>query len=441
MLETGQAFARAFATETDAAQMYRRYKWTALLGVSFCYLFYYLGRQTFGFAIPGIQKELGLSKEMLGWVSASMLWAYALGQSINGNLGDKWGGRVMMLAGAVLSFAANWATSLSHSFVALLLAWGLNGYFQAMGFAPGSRLLSNWWGHRHRGFVYSFYVGMSGFSSVLAYFVPIIILGTLGLDWRWIFRLSVFLMLFGAIVMFLVVRERPEDLGLKGPADEKSPEEADADSEVDSKTSGARYRAVLSNWRLYATGLSIGFQNAARYALLVWVPVHFLGPNWKSAATVIDPVWITVALPVGMALGASTNSWISDVLFKSRRYLAIISYMVLAAIIALAMELVPHGSLIGIAGLFLCGFFVFGPASSFWALCPDIFGRRLSGTATGVLNFISYAGAGIGEPLIDGTQGTPSNHAINCPIAACTCAERAATALRGMGGRRGRGPA
>ncbi|WP_431016895.1 MFS transporter [Bradyrhizobium pachyrhizi] len=429
MLDTGQAFARALATETAAAQMYRRYKWTALLGVSFCYLFYYLGRQTFGFAIPGIQKELGLSKEMLGWVSASMLWAYALGQSINGNLGDKWGGRVMMLAGAVLSFAANWATSLSGGFVALLLAWGLNGYFQAMGFAPGSRLLSNWWGHRHRGFVYSFYVGMSGFSSVLAYFVPIIILGTLGLDWRWIFRLSVFLMLFGAVVMFLVVRERPEDLGLKGPADEKSPDEADGDSEVDTKTSGARYRAVLSNWRLYATGLSIGFQNAARYALLVWVPVHFLGPNWKSAATVIDPVWITVALPVGMALGASTNSWISDVLFRSRRYLAIISYMVLAAIIALAMELVPHGSLVGIAGLFLCGFFVFGPASSFWALCPDIFGRRLAGTATGVLNFISYACAGIGEPLIGRFMDHTGNTAIIFPTVACLCAASAVSAL------------
>ncbi|WP_198400291.1 MFS transporter [Bradyrhizobium pachyrhizi] len=429
MLDTGQAFARALATETAAAQMYRRYKWTALLGVSFCYLFYYLGRQTFGFAIPGIQRELGLSKEMLGWVSASMLWAYALGQSINGNLGDKWGGRVMMLAGAVLSFAANWATSLSGGFVALLLAWGLNGYFQAMGFAPGSRLLSNWWGHRHRGFVYSFYVGMSGFSSVLAYFVPIIILGTLGLDWRWIFRLSVFLMLFGAVVMFLVVRERPEDLGLKGPADEKSPDEADGDSEVDTKTSGARYRAVLSNWRVYATGLSIGFQNAARYALLVWVPVHFLGPNWKSAATVIDPVWITVALPVGMALGASTNSWISDVLFRSRRYLAIISYMVMAAIIALAMELVPHGSLVGIAGLFLCGFFVFGPASSFWALCPDIFGRRLAGTATGVLNFISYACAGIGEPLIGRFMDHTGNTAIIFPTVACLCAASAVSAL------------
>jgi OPA family glycerol-3-phosphate transporter-like MFS transporter/OPA family sugar phosphate sensor protein UhpC-like MFS transporter len=357
-----------------------------------------------------------------------MLWAYAIGQSINGNLGDKWGGRAMMLAGAVLSFAANWTTSFATGFVGLLLAWGLNGYFQAMGFAPGSRLLSNWWGHKNRGFVYSFYVGMSGFSSVLAYFLPIIILGSLGLDWRWIFRLSVFLMLFGAIVMFLTVRERPEDLGLVGPADEKSPDEAET-GPIDTEASASRYRAVLSNWRLYATGLSIGFQNAARYALLVCIPVHFLGPNWKSASSVIDPTWITVALPIGMALGASTNSWISDIVFHSRRYLAIITYMVLAAIIAIAMEFVPHGSLLGIAGLFLCGFFVFGPASSFWALCPDIFGRRLSGTATGLLNFISYACAGLGEPLIGRFMDHTGDTSVIFPIVAVLCVGSAFSAL------------
>jgi OPA family glycerol-3-phosphate transporter-like MFS transporter/OPA family sugar phosphate sensor protein UhpC-like MFS transporter len=428
MVETGQAVIGSLATTSDRDALYRRYKWAALLGVSFCYLFYYTGRQTFGFAIPGIQKELGLSKEMLGWVSAAMLWSYAIGQSINGNLGDKFGGRVMMLVGALLSFAANWATSFATTFIGLLLAWGLNGYFQAMGFAPGSRLLSNWWGQKNRGFVYSFYVGTSGFSSVLAYFLPIVILGSLGLDWRWIFRLSVLLMLFGAIVMFLTVREKPEDLGLAQPADEHAPGEA-VDEPAAAQASLLRYRAVLSNWRLYATGLSIGFQNAARYALLVWIPVHFLGPNWKSAAAVIDPTWITVALPVGMALGASTNSWLSDILFQSRRYPAIIAYMILAAVIAIAMGFVPHGSPLGIFGLFLCGFFVFGPASSFWALCPDIFGRHLSGTATGVLNFISYACAGLGEPLIGRLMDHTGNTSVIFPVVAALCVASALSAL------------
>jgi sugar phosphate permease len=62
MLGTRQAVVRP-SSSSDVDATYTRYKWVALLAVSFCYLFYYTGRQTFGFAIPGIQKELGLSKE------------------------------------------------------------------------------------------------------------------------------------------------------------------------------------------------------------------------------------------------------------------------------------------------------------------------------------------------------------------------------------------
>jgi len=122
---------------------FAQYKWRALIGVTFCYLFYYTGRQTLGFAVAGIQHDYGLSKYEIGWISATMLWCYAGGQFINGNLGDKLGGKTMMIAGAVLSLAANWLFSFGHTFVFFLLAWGLNGYFQSMGFAPGSRLLGS----------------------------------------------------------------------------------------------------------------------------------------------------------------------------------------------------------------------------------------------------------------------------------------------------------
>lgn len=91
-----------------AEHSFRRAQWRMLLAAMFCYLFFYTGRQTFGFAIPGLQKEFGLSKEVLGWASASLLWCYAIGQAINGNLADKFGGRRVMTAGAILSCAANW---------------------------------------------------------------------------------------------------------------------------------------------------------------------------------------------------------------------------------------------------------------------------------------------------------------------------------------------
>ena len=121
----------------ELATSFRRAQWRMLLAAMFCYLFFYTGRQTFGFAIPGIQAEFGVTKAALGWASAALLWCYAVGQAINGNLGDKFGGRRVMSAGAVLSFIMNWATSLSTGIVSLSVCWGINGYFQAMGWAPG----------------------------------------------------------------------------------------------------------------------------------------------------------------------------------------------------------------------------------------------------------------------------------------------------------------
>lgn len=72
--------------------------------------------------------------------------------------------------------------------------------------------------------------------------------------------------------------------------------------------------------------------------MIVWVPVHFLGANWKSGDSMIDPKWITVALPVG----ALSNGWISDKLFGSKRYLAIMLYMVLGAATSLWMWTLAH---------------------------------------------------------------------------------------------------
>ena len=404
---------------------FSQYKWRALIGVTFCYLFYYTGRQTLGFAVSGIQHDYGLSKYQIGWISATMLWCYAGGQFINGNLGDKLGGKAMMIAGAVLSLAANWIFSFGHTFLFFLLAWGANGYFQSMGFAPGSRLLSNWWDHKHRGFVYGVYIGFSGFSSVLAYVFPVLILGSMHLGWIWIFRLAPLSMLLGALVVLLFVSERPEDKNLHAvePASDIPP------PVQDDLTSAQRYAIVLRNWKLYITGLAIGFQNAARYALVVWVPVHYLGTDWHTSSALIDPKWITVALPVGMALGSLSNSWISDVLFQGRRYVAIVWYMVLASTTAIFMMFVPHASMLAIALLFLCGFFVFGPASSFWALCPDIFGRRVAGTATGVLNTMSYIFAGIGEPVIGHMIDSTGNTSIIFPIVAGLCAASAVMSM------------
>ncbi len=363
-----------------------------LLAVMFCYVFYYTGRQNFGFAIPGMAEELHLSKAQLGWCGAAMLWAYAIGQAINGQLADRFGGKTMMSLGGILSFFMNVATSFAGGLVGVITPWAANGFVQAMGWAPGSRILSNWWDKAHRGRVYGFYLFAAGTSSVLTYVMAATMVD---FGWRWIFRIPVALMLVGCVVFWFIVKEKPSDAGFP---DLEEDEGMKAEEVVEDRPLKwwERYKAGLTCTPFLFGCVAIGFQNLARYGLLVWVPVHFLGSDWKNS----PHKWIAVALPVGMALGAVTAGWFSDRVFKGKRAEPVMLFLTLASVFAGSMYFLPTSSLLALPMLFLAGFFVYGPQSAFWALCPDLLGKRLAGTGTGMMNFFAYLFAGLGEPLI-----------------------------------------
>jgi OPA family glycerol-3-phosphate transporter-like MFS transporter len=385
-------------TEIRHAESFATARVKTLVAVMFCYLFYYTGRQSFGFAIPGITQELGLTKAQLGWCSTAMLWAYAIGQAINGQLADRFGGKTLMTLGGILSFVMNVITSFAGGLFAIKVPWALNGFAQSLGWAPGSRILSNWWEKQHRGVVYGWYLFAAGMSSVVTFGLCTLVLKS-GLDWRWIFRLPVILMLVGSVVFWLVAKEKPQDAGHAPLPDEpgESPVVNDDVGSGPELSVWDRYRTGLTNVPFMIGCMSIGFQNLARYGLLIWVPVHFLGKGFdKNSGT----MWVSMALPIGMALGAVSAGLISDSVFKGKRSSAIIIFLFLAAIFAGGLSLLPHESVLAIPLLFLAGFFVYGPQSGYWALCPDLLGRRLAGTGTGIMNFFAYLFAGLGEPLI-----------------------------------------
>ena len=131
-----------------------------------------------------------------------------------------------------------------------------------------------------------------------------------------------------------------------------------------------------------------------------------------------------------MAFGAATNGWVSDKIFGSKRYLAIVLYMACATVMSLCMYKIPTSEVyLGLAVLFLCGFFVYGPQSSFWALCPDLVGHKRAGTAIGVMNFFAYLFAGLGEPLIGGFMDTHNDTSLVFLIVAAASAASATVAL------------
>lgn len=374
---------------------FRREQWKMLLATMFCYLFFYTGRHNFGWANKGIADEFGLSNETMGWMGATLLITYAIGQAINGNLGDRYGARILVTLGAVLSVLMNYATSLSTTVIMVFVFWGLNGYVQSLAWAPGSRLISNWWGQNERGKAFGFYVFAAGSSSILTFLLSILIVRE-DMSWRWLMRLPVTLLLISGIIYYIIARNKPSDKGFKDIHD--TPDYGNNKSGENWKT---RYREVLSNGKFIRASLAIGFQSMARYGLLFWVPLHYLGADWKDNP---DYLWITLLLPMGMAIGALTLGNVSDIIFKGNRSKPIAISMTLAAIVSLMVYFTQVNNLfLGFILLFLAGFFVYGPQASFWPLSPDLLGVKRAGTGVGIMNASAYMFAAAGGPILGRT--------------------------------------
>jgi OPA family glycerol-3-phosphate transporter-like MFS transporter len=361
-------------------------KWAMLLLTMVCYLFFYTGRHNFGWAAPGLSAELKISYSFIGWISFAMLIGYALGQLINGNLADRFSPRFMVITGAYLSIATNIAISFSSSPYLILCLWGVNGYFQSMAWAPGGKIINNWWNKEERGKAFGFYTMSAGLSSVITFTLSIILLQQ-GYEWRMLFRLPVLLLLVASTVFFLFIKDKPHEQGEKGEEDG-----------LTSLSWSQRYKMVLSNKKFIFICLSFGFESMARYGLIFWVPIHYLGPNWKQQP---QSMWVTFFLPLGMAIGALTFGWLSDTFFKGNRIAAIRIGMLTSFFIAIAMYFVSREHFVLSAFLMLCaGFFVYGPQGCFWPLSPDLLGAKLTGTGIGLMNMFGYLFAALGEPII-----------------------------------------
>lgn len=368
---------------------FRRDQWKMLFVTMFCYLFFYTGRHNFGWAARGIAKELDISFQQVGWISFAMLMGYAIGQLINGNLADRLSPKLMIVTGGGLSILCNLAISFADSYTIILVLWTLNGYFQSMAWGSGGKLISNWWNSSERGKAFGFYTMAAGSSSVLTFLMALLLVQQ-EQSWRTLFRYPILFLAAALLVFLFVAYSDPKRKGYTIPQEEGST----INKQGNWKQS---YQQVFQNRNFMIASFAIGFQSMARYGLIFWVPIHFLGNNYKASS---GNMWLTLLIPIGMALGAISFGYISDLLFNKNRSQSIAVGMVISCIIAILIYSVPiHNHLfIGIL-MFTSGFFVYGPQANFWTLCPDLLGTKLVGTGIGVMNMFAYVFAAIGEPL------------------------------------------
>ena len=184
---------------------------TALLFVG--YAGYYLGRVTVPVALPAIGDAFDYSNTQTGLILSVYFAAYAASKLLNGFLGDRVGGKAMFFVGVFGSALMNAVFGFGQELLFFVVIWGINAYFQTMGWLAIMPILARWYPSRESGRVTGFMsisYQLGDFLARASAAVVIVALGWSGLFWAH----AALLALLG-VALYRFVKPQPPEAGVR----------------------------------------------------------------------------------------------------------------------------------------------------------------------------------------------------------------------------------
>ena len=384
------------ARHDDVQQTWKYWRKRIFLTVWFTYMTYYLGRVNIGIAKPFMMAEFGISPAAFGAIGMALFVMYAIGQFVNGQLGDKFGARRLVALGLITSAFINLLMGVSNGIIWLMfILWGLNGFFQSMGWAPSVKTVANWYPCEERG-RWSGYLGSSyQIGGAVSWVLATLIIVTLQLDWRFSFWVAGCIMLVSGIHWYIRARNAPEVVGLPTIEEESEGKTEVGESRPDEYL-GLEYTisSIVKNRTVLFASFGLFCLNIIRYGITEWLP-YLLAVEVTTGD--FFPLWKTLAFPIGGTIGAIVVTWASDrYLGRKRMPLISISFLILALSIYLYTLLPPLDWAVGAPLLIIIGFLTFGPHVLLVSTIPMEFGtRKAASSATGFIDGWGYVGSAI----------------------------------------------
>jgi sugar phosphate permease len=397
MMMTDSAVSSVRRIQTEQVRLFEGWQRRIFLVLWITYASFYLGRVNFSVALPGIIAGFGWTRADVGTIGTALFWAYAIGQFINGQLGDRLGARVLITVGITVSALMNLLFGFSYTLGAMIVIWAVNGYVQSMGWAPTVKTLANWFPPRVRGKM----SGWLGTSYILGGAISVVLAGFIAarFGWRATFWVPCTLLLLSAVHWYLSARNSPESAGLPTLEEFEGEAELSEEREVKSeeKYLGLRFtlKNSVANSRVWLMGWGLFFVNIVRYGFLTWAPTYLFE---TQKAGIDKAAYSSVIFPIAGALGAVSAGWATDRWFQSRRAPVAGISLVLAGVLAWGYRFVVPVEqwLLGLITLAAIGFAVFGAHILIVAAAPMDFGtRKAAASATGFIDGWGYLGAGL----------------------------------------------
>ena len=364
-------------------------------GATIAYSLYYVCRMSINVVKQPLIDEGVLTAGELGLIGSALLFVYAVGKFLNGFIADYCNIRRFMATGLFISALANLILGVLGLFklpaflifAVFALLWGINGWVQSMGSAPGVISLSRWFPQSKRGSYYSLFSTSPYIGEFISYNVLALVVGWLG--WQSGFIVAAVAGLIGTALIMFFVSDTPESKGLPSvqvlSGEDMTPKDKQPTRELQ--------KMILKHPGIWVIAISSAFIYITKYAIAGWGVLYLQKQHAFSLEEASQVIAFSAIFGI---LGTVLAGWLSDRVFKGDRAKPAVLSGILSSLSLFLFLFVGGGFLMNIYYVSLFSLSV-GVLYCIVAglMAVDIVPRKATGAALGVVGISSYIAAGL----------------------------------------------
>jgi sugar phosphate permease len=383
-------------TENVAGKI-MRFRWLIFVVLTLAYFFVYFHRLSLSIVANDLIADFKTTASVMGLLGSIYFYCYAFMQFPAGLLSDSLGPRKSVTFFLIIASAGSIIFGFAPTIKIAFLGRVMVGLGVSMVFIPTMKILSRWFHPHEFAFMTGILNAVGGMGVLAATWLLAVM--TLLLGWRISFELIGCCTFIIVVLVWLVVRDRPEDKGWPSieELDPKKDDKVTHPAKQIPLLEGARrvisekYFWPVAIWFFFDCGVFFAFGGLWGGPYLM----HVYGMSRAQAGTVLSMIaW-------GMIIGSPPLGFLSDKVMKSRKKPFILCNLVLVielTFLSIYPTGLPHITLYIL-------FFIFSICSSAvvifgFTIIKELFPMEIAGTSTGMVNLFPFLGGAVFMPLL-----------------------------------------